>query len=233
MKFYYDFHIHSALSPCADNDNTPLNIVNMSVLKGLDAIAVTDHNSVKNCRAAIIAGQSKGLLVLPGMELTTSEDIHLLCLFAELKQAQEFENYIRKDMLIIKNNIKIFGNQFIYDEFDNLIGEQENYLSVATNVPSYKAADILNGFGGIAIPAHINREANGIISILGGLDKSMNFTALELTKSNENDEIFYGNDYKIIKNSDAHNLGAISEAENFLDLPALNADKIIELLKTV
>ena len=91
---YYDFHIHSALSPCGDKDMTPYNLVNMSKLLGLDIIALTDHNTCENCASAIKAGQSIGLTVIPGMELCTSEEVHVVCLFEELKAAEEFSDYV-------------------------------------------------------------------------------------------------------------------------------------------
>ena len=90
MNLSYDLHNHTALSPCGDVDNTPNNVVNMAALKGLDVIAVTDHNSILNCRPAIVLGERAGLIVLPGMELTTSEDIHILCLFPDLDCAEKY-----------------------------------------------------------------------------------------------------------------------------------------------
>ncbi|HAS37802.1 MAG TPA: phosphoesterase, partial [Ruminococcaceae bacterium] len=81
MKLYYDFHLHSCLSPCGDNDMTPYNLVNMAKILGLDAIALTDHNTAQNCRAAMEVGKSIGVTVIPGMELCTSEEVHVVCLF--------------------------------------------------------------------------------------------------------------------------------------------------------
>ena len=81
MKLYYDFHIHSGLSPCGDNEMTPNNIVNIAKLYDLDVIALTDHNSTLNCKAVMDLGKEIGLTVIPGMELCTSEEVHLVCLF--------------------------------------------------------------------------------------------------------------------------------------------------------
>ena len=86
-ELYYDLHIHSCLSPCGDDDMTPANIVGMSVIKGLDVIAVTDHNSCKNCPAVLTAAEEYGILAIPGMEINTSEEVHAVCLFEELKAA--------------------------------------------------------------------------------------------------------------------------------------------------
>lgn len=231
MKVYYDFHIHSALSACADDDNTPADIVNMAALKGLGAIAISDHNSVKNCRAAMRFAAEKGILIVPAMELTTSEDVHLLCLFGELDAAEEFEKFIRKDMLSIKNDKSIFGGQYIFDENDEVAGEEEFLLSVATEVPSHKAAKLLKEFGGIAVPAHIDRESNGIIAILGFID-GMGFECVELSANGRSFVQKYSGDYNVLINSDAHALGHISEPENYIEIEGeLSPKSVISALR--
>ena len=115
MNVYYDFHIHSCLSPCGDDDNTPNNIVNMAIIKGLQAIAVADHNTGKNCPAVMAVGKKNGLVVLPAMELTTSEDIHILCLFEKYENLVLLEEYISTRKLKIKNKEQVFGKQQILD----------------------------------------------------------------------------------------------------------------------
>ena len=97
QKRYYDLHIHSCLSPCGAESMTPNNIVNMAQLAGLDVIAVADHNSALNCPAVMAAGERAGLLVLPGMELTTSEEVHVLCLFETLKGALACSARVREE----------------------------------------------------------------------------------------------------------------------------------------
>ena len=114
-RYYCDLHIHSCLSPCGDMDMTPVNIVNMARLNGLDIIALTDHNTVKNCPAAIACGKEAGLLVLPGMELTTEEEAHVLCLFAEMEGAEAFEHEVDKRRVYIENRAEIFGRQVVMD----------------------------------------------------------------------------------------------------------------------
>ena len=105
----YDLHIHSCLSPCGDDDMTPANIVGMAVIKGLDLIAVTDHNSCKNCPAVLTMADAYGLTALPGMELTTSEEVHVVCLFADLKDALAFDEYVYSRLMPIPNNIEYPG----------------------------------------------------------------------------------------------------------------------------
>ena len=100
---YYDLHIHSCLSPCGNDDMTPYNIVGMAAVKGLDVIAVTDHNTCRNCPAVLAAAKEYGILALCGMELTTSEEVHAVCLFAELSQALAFDAYVYPRILDVKN----------------------------------------------------------------------------------------------------------------------------------
>ena len=102
MKLYYDFHIHSGLSPCSSDDMTPNNIVNMSIIKGLDAIAITDHNGISNVRVACEIGEKNGLIVVPGIEIQTIEDVHIVALFQSIKDIEEFYKQIENYRLLIK-----------------------------------------------------------------------------------------------------------------------------------
>ena len=115
-RYYYDFHIHSCLSPCADNDMTPANIAGMATLAGLNIVALTDHNTTKNCPAFFKAAKQNGIIAVAGMELTTAEDIHIVCLFEKLSEALSFGEEIEKHRIRIKNRPDIFGDQLIVDE---------------------------------------------------------------------------------------------------------------------
>ena len=131
MFFRYDFHNHSCLSPCGDGDMTPFNLVNMAKLLNLDVIALTDHNSALNCPAALKVGQAVGVTVIPGMELCTSEEVHVVCLFDELDGALSFSDYVHKTMPPVKNRADIFGEQIIVDENDNTTGSEKILLTTA------------------------------------------------------------------------------------------------------
>ena len=136
-KYFYDLHLHSCLSPCGDNDMTPNNIANMAALKGLNIISVCDHNSTKNCEAVSKAAKLNGLdlLVIPGAEITTAEEIHALVYFSSFGGANDFENEVlQKRRVFIKNNKKIFGDQIIMNEFDEIIGEDEHLLINAADI---------------------------------------------------------------------------------------------------
>jgi PHP family Zn ribbon phosphoesterase len=223
QKLFYDFHIHSCLSPCADNDMTPNNIVNMAKIKGLDIIALTDHNSCKNCEAVMLAGQNVGLAVLPGMELCTNEDIHVICLFSKLESALEFSSIIYSKLPMIKNNAEIFGEQLICDQNDNVTSKEENLLIIAADISVIDVLELVQKFGGACFPAHIDRSANGIIPILGGIPIEAGFKNVEVSESFDKDAMFkqykFINDYNTLKNSDAHYLWQISEKDNCIELP--------------
>lgn len=224
MKLYYDFHIHSCLSPCGDEDNTPNNIVNMALIKGLNVIALADHNTGRNCPAAIAAGRKNGLVVLPAMELTTSEDIHILCLFEKYGDLKKLEDHIRGTRLKIRNRPEVFGRQIIMDENDEPIGEEEHLLIVSSGISVEEAAPLVKGFGGIPVPAHIDKQSNGIIGVLGSFDYGLGFEMIECTVDS-------GVVLPQITDSDAHFLWDISEAEHFIEAETCSAHGVFEALK--
>ena len=110
---FYDLHIHSCLSPCGDDDMTPANIAGMAAVKGLDVIALTDHNSCRNCPAAMYHGIQYGVTVIPGMELTTQEEVHVICLFPDLENALAFDDLVYEKLMPVRNREDIFGKQQI------------------------------------------------------------------------------------------------------------------------
>ena len=226
MKLFYDFHIHSCLSPCGDEDSTPNNIVNMALLKGLHAIALSDHNTVQNCPAAIAVGQKNGLVVLPAMELTTAEDIHILCLFERYEDAAKLEEHIRKTRLRVKNKPEIFGRQRILDENDQCIGEEEDLLIVSSGVSVEEAAALVKGLGGIPVPAHVDKQSNGLIGVLGAFDYGLGFDLVECRED-------AGVDLPRIVDSDAHYLWDISEAENSIEAETCSAHGVFTALKNL
>ena len=132
IPLYYDLHIHSCLSPCGDDDMTPANLVGMAAVKGLDVIALTDHNTCKNCPAAMHHGAEYGVTVIPGMELTTEEEIHVICLFPSLQDALSFDTRIGSKLMPFPNREDIFGKQQIMNEKDEVTGTVENLLILLT-----------------------------------------------------------------------------------------------------
>lgn len=242
-KYYYDFHIHSCLSPCADNDMTPNNIAGVGTLAGLNVMALTDHNSSKNCPAFFEAAKRNGIIPIAGMELTTAEDIHVVCLFEKLENAMKFDAFVDEHRMKIKNRVDIFGDQLICDGEDNVIGNDDYLLTNATDIPIDDARGYVKSFGGIAYPAHIDREANGIIATLGTFPEECGFKCAEFYDENKTDE-YLGkypvlNDKKLLISSDAHYLWDIKDKRDYFEIDdePYSSDKvrheIFNILRTV
>lgn len=229
MKLYYDLHIHSALSPCGDNDMTPNNIVNMSILKGLDAIAVTDHNSCGNVRAVLKAA-GNNLLVIPGMEIETAEEVHIVCYFKDIESAEKMQELVWESLPDIKNRPEIFGRQLYMNELDETVGEEERLLVNATTLDIYSVFENVQKLGGVAVPAHIDRTSYSIISNLGFIMPDLNITAVEITRKNLDKWKAEYDEYNIITNSDAHYLEDISERENCIEILGKTTKEILDFL---
>ncbi len=219
-SYFYDLHIHSCLSPCADDDMTPNNIANMGNMLGLNVMALTDHNTCANLPPFFAACKRNGIVPVGGMELTTAEEIHLLCLFETLESAMDFGKEIYTHIPNIKNRSNIFGNQLITDEEDNIVAEEEKLLLTATDIDLTSAVKLVRSYGGAAHPAHVDRSSNGIIAILGDIPPEPGFTVCEFGDSSNISQ--YKEKYPLIKElmtlscSDSHHLWEINEAENSL-----------------
>ena len=236
MKLYYDFHIHSGLSPCGDNEMTPNNIVNISKLYDLDVIALTDHNSTLNCKAVMEAGKEIGLLVIPGMELCTSEEVHLVCLFPNIKNATLFGDYVRSTLPPIKNKPTVFGEQCVFDNKDNILGFEHTLLITASSISANDAVSIVEDYGGICYPAHIDRNSYSIISNLGTIDNSFRFSCAEVTDTDNLEHLKkqypYLNELKILSSSDAHYLEHMRLKDNFIEAEENSIEAIFKALKS-
>lgn len=215
-RFHYDFHVHSCLSPCGDADNTPNNIAGMAFLNGIRIMALTDHNSSRNCPAFFAAARRYGVVPIAGMELTTSEDIHAVCLFESLDDALAFNDEIDTRRVRVKNRPDIFGEQLILDEDDNVVGHEEDLLINATTVSLDEAPLLAEKYGGICYPAHIDRPANGAIEILGDFPHYAGFRLAELHDKSNKDEYVrtYGLEHiRILVSSDAHYLNQFRDGD--------------------
>ncbi|MBQ5765524.1 MAG: PHP domain-containing protein [Clostridia bacterium] len=235
MKIYYDFHLHSCLSPCGDDDMTPNNIAGMAHLNGLNAIALTDHNTTLNCAPLKKAAERYGITVLYGMELTTDEEVHMVCLFADEQSASKWEEYVAERLMKIDNNPDIFGHQHIMDEQDNIIGERQHLLINAVNLSFENVFGLVEALGGVAYPAHVDKNANSLISNLGFVPPDSIFKLAELHDPKNLGDITAAHPYfkgcKILSSSDAHYLTDINEAQNFIETEENTPEAIIKALK--
>ncbi len=239
-RYYYDLHIHSCLSPCADDDMTPADIAGMAALKGLNLVALTDHNSCRNCPAFFEACDGYGIVPVPGMELTTAEDIHLVALFPTLEQAMAFDGEVYPRILPIINRPEVFGNQWVVDAEDRILSTEERLLINATDLDVSSAISLVRHYDGIVYPAHIDRPSNGMVAILGSVPKDYGFSCVEFNNPALRDKILAEQGLHpclTLFGSDAHSLGNINEAEHFIDLeeepdsPAFVRAQLIRFLK--
>lgn len=218
MKVYYDLHIHSVLSPCGSEDMTPNNIVNMAWIKGLEVIAVTDHNTMRNVPVVMELAKQKNIIVIPGIEVTTKEDIHVLCYFKDIVKGMEFQNLIYESLPKIKNKEEIFGRQVIMNEKDEEINKLDKLLLNATNYSVSDVYRMAGDFGGIMVPAHINKMSNSILANLGFMPFDLDIKTIEVYNKASFPSGFDKNKYLCITNSDAHYLEDISEMKNIMDI---------------
>ena len=230
MKLYYDLHIHTCLSPCASNENLPSDVVGMAIVNKLDVIAITDHNSSKNCRAAVAWAKAHApdMIVLCGMELTTSEEVHVLCLFAELGEAEKFAKMVYKHIPYIKCDEKIFGHQLVVDENDAVIEKEEKMLLAGTDISIEGLRQLVESYGGAVVPAHVDRDSMSLISNLGSIPPEYGFKAIEIRHAENKYLPFYG--LKLF-DSDAHQLAQIGRHKKFLQCKEKTAHAVISLLR--
>lgn len=230
MKVPVDLHIHSCLSPCADDDMTPNNIAGMAQIAGIAIIAVTDHNNAANLPAVAKCAEAYGVGLLPGIEVTTREDTHCLCYFGDVEAAVRFGATCESRLTNILNVPKLFGNQYIMNEDDEVVGSVEKLLINSTSFSIDELHRECHAVGGVVVPAHINRGGNGILQTLGFLPKSPRFAALEVSRTAPAPLCdLLG--YHILNSSDAHRLTAMTEPAQYLDLEGASVSALFGLLK--
>ncbi len=217
---YYDLHIHSCLSPCASNDMTPNNIVNMALIKGLQCISVCDHNSMLNQKAILQCAKNNHLNYLIGVELQTKEEVHILAYFTDEKIIEPFQEWIEKRQSSKKNMPSFFGNQYVMDDKDCILYEQECLLIDSLNIDVSECIEYIHKYGGVAILAHAYGKRNGIITQLGFIPKDLKFDGIEIRNLSDISSVLENSPW--IKNdlwlcsSDAHQLIDIHECEHTL-----------------
>ena len=180
-EFRCDFHVHTCLSPCADLDMYPRAVVAMSLARRLDVIAICDHNASENIPHVIKCAEGTGLVVLPGMEIMSSEEVHVLALFDKLDNLNPLQELVYSH-LPGKNNEDLFGCQAIVNEHDEVEGLSERFLIGATTLPLSEIVNGIHNLGGLAIAAHIDRESFGILGQLGFIPDGLWLDALEISR---------------------------------------------------
>lgn len=205
----YDFHIHSCLSPCGEEEMTPNNIIGMAQILELDAIAVADHNTAKNLPAVMALGAEAGVLVVPAIEISTAEEVHVLSLFPSLEAALEMDELLYDVLPPVKNRPDIFGRQLWMDKDDGLLGETDKLLINATSLSIEQVFKEVRARGGLPIPAHIDKNAYSVLSNLGFIPPELAAKTVEVAHPP-----FAGAaGLKVISDSDAHALEVLAQHE--------------------
>ncbi len=176
-----DLHIHTCLSPCGELTMSPRAVVAGARAAGLDVIAVTDHNTTENAAAVIEAAAGTGLAVLPGIEMTTSEEVHILGLFEAGTDLGPFQAEVFRNLPDVPSKMKFVDDQVIVDAADYVTGFSPRCLFGATLFSVHAAVDLIHGFGGLAIACHVDRESFSIISQLGFIPPGLRLEAVEIS----------------------------------------------------
>lgn len=207
-EFKSDLHIHTCLSPCAELDMTPSFIVQAASEKGIDIIAITDHNSSENIVAAQQCAEKHSMTVLAGMEITSAEEAHILALFDNADNIQRFQEIIYNSLLPGENDVQRFGEQVIVNEKDEVLGFNTRMLIAATEMPAQSITAYIHEFGGISVASHIDKAVFSIVSQLGFIADDMGFDALEMSpnisRELAEEQFKLYNDFTWISSSDAH-----------------------------
>lgn len=228
-RLFCDLHIHSCLSPCGDALMTPNNIVGMAFIKGLDVIAVCDHNSARNLPAVKAAADLMNVLLLPGMELTTREEAHMLCYFRTVQACMAFGKEIYAHLAPTPNDERFFGRQQVMNEQDEEIGVEERLLIGALDLPFEACAARIHAAGGLCVPAHINRGSSGVLGALGFLPQGVRYDALEISLSAPPPSVDVTG-YRLLHSSDAHHLEQILEPEFTLEARERSVDAVFDAI---
>ena len=225
-KFKADLHIHSCLSPCSDWDMSPKKIVAKSLEQHLDLIAICDHNTAENAAATMREGSRQGIVVLPGMEICSREEVHLVTLFKKIEDALKMQDFIY-DHLPGKNQPEVFGHQIVADEHDQVLGENSRLLIGATQISLLAIVEKAHHLNGICISSHVDRPSYSLIGQLGFIPENLHLDAVEVSyrvplKSALN-EVPGIKNYPCVTASDAHFLHDIGKVytEFILAAPAL------------
>lgn len=211
-EYKMDLHIHTCLSPCAELEMLPGSIVQKAKAEGLDGIAVCDHNSAENALAVRKAGLKQGLQVLIGMEICSSEEVHILALFDDEAALLKMQEIVHEN-LPGQNDEAFFGEQVIVDENDEVIDLSHKMLIGATNLSVNEMIERIHEMGGLAVASHIDRESFSIIGQLGFIPPHLPLDAVEVswrcTPAQMTEYKNYG--LPMIQSSDAHLLDDIGK----------------------
>ncbi len=214
-RFQADLHIHTCLSPCGESGMSPRRIAEQAKLRGLDIIGICDHNSAENVACVKKVGEKEGLTVIGGIEVTSQEEVHILAFFDEDKDLFELANHVY-DNLPGVNDERVFGEQIVVNEDDEVLGFNKRLLIGATVLPLHQIVDRIHSLSGLAIASHIDRESFSIIGQLGFIPDGLELDGLEVSPrlSLEKARLEFGRalDLPLVTFSDAHTLEDVGKS---------------------
>ncbi len=232
MKFHADFHLHSCLSPCGDLEMDPASIVQRACDVGLNAIALTDHNTARNCPAFAEWCQRLNMPHLLGIEVSTQEELHVLCLFDSLDAVMALDQIIYDHLPNIMNDAGRFGDQVVVNADNEILDMLDKYLISSIDIPMDDLMIMVHERGGLFIPSHVDRPKFSITSQLGFVPDS-DYDAIEITYHYDQnaDPLKLKNRYPLLTNSDSHCLEQIGETFNEFDLPTCSISALNDYFK--
>jgi PHP family Zn ribbon phosphoesterase len=208
-----DLHVHTCLSPCGELTMSPRAVVDRARAAGLDIIAVTDHNTTENAAAVVQAARGTALAVLPGMEMTTAEEVHILGLFDPGAELGPFQAAVYRNLPDVPSKNKFVKDQVIVDAEDYVTGFSPRCLFGATRFSVQEAVDLIHDHGGLAIACHVDRESFSIVSQLGFIPPGLGLEAVEvsprLTVAEAREALGPFDPLPVVRFSDAHQPGEI------------------------
>ncbi len=227
-----DLHIHTCLSPCADAAMRPSAIINAAIHNRLDIIGVTDHNTAENVPAMQAAARGMGVAVLGGMEICSSEEVHVLAFFDDADALGSMQQVVYEN-LPGRNDEDFFGPQHLVDEDDAVIGASDKLLIGATLLTIADVVGAIRRLGGLAIASHVDRQAYGLISQLGLVPPGLPLSALEVSWrcSPDDARAYRTHNLQIIRSSDAHCLQDVGKAATTFKINAPQIDELAMALQ--
>ena len=220
--FKADLHIHTVLSPCGDLEMSPSAIVERALERGLDMIAISDHNTTRQVKVAQKIGRERGLFVLGGVEVTSQEEAHCLCFFETDAQLDAFQEFLDAHLPPIPNDEDRFGYQLIVDENEEIVGEEPYHLLNAIDVDIDGLYDEVHRIGGLFVPAHVNKSTTSLTSQLGFVPPDIRADGLEINKFITGDEMVkkfaYLKRFNFITDSDAHFIPDVGSVYNVIHM---------------
>ncbi len=228
-----DFHIHTCLSPCASLEMSPRAIVSRALDIGLDAIVVADHNSARNTPAVIEVAGGTGLTVLPGLEIATREDVHLLTVFDNVKDAMAMDAIIQKSLLTVNKPGRSFDDQPVVNAAEEVLELVPVFLGQSTCLSIAEVLEQTHRLGGLCIAAHVDRDSFSMTSQLGFLAGDEGFDAVEATRFvSASDLEHYRTLYPVVMGSDAHYINDIGCCQTHIDLDTVSVSSVLSALKS-